>query len=445
MRKLSTLTLTGQRTSDKLQRGKLELAKGRGCRAVGLKVAININNVSGGAVALTDAQRQTLLGGLELTLSYGKNGRRKPYAGMSFARLQRIARYLLGSEWEGYTDATSGLARSLPNAATTKVEFYAKVPTLVLWQDKKMRKLLGMGRTQAKSMELELKRQVDALPAGCTISGNVTVDVFTDDYSAPWDRYGYLPEWHEVDEVDRVVRLPAGLPLLVTERSAAHAASLLSDYSLSIDGELVDERVSAAEAITGYLDTPNIPAEASLTDRETILYAIGADVAFEDLPTGGVRIEQHKKDLATFQAGALIAPIVPDTEVREDVAEFAGAKYRNKTLKAVSIATVLGVDLPKRLAPFVPFVLFDSDDQEFERFPGMVSASGGPAEVFVPNSLLASARALVAQHEANGEHRAAENAIRDLALPIPGAVQHPRGFSAQGSVVLDQVRAAVRG
>jgi hypothetical protein len=91
----------------------------------------------------------------------------------------------------------------------------------------------------------------------------------------------------------------------------------------------------------------------------------------------------------------------------------------------------------------MPFFLFDQDDKEFERFPGLVSDGSATADVFIPVSVLERVRAALGLHRAAGEAKQAEDVIRSVALAVPGAVQDTRGFSRRGSEVLNQVRVAI--
>jgi hypothetical protein len=449
MKKLSTLTLTGVGTNALLERNKLELGKGRLMKGVRLIMRVLLANASGGSVTLTDTQRQDFLNGYRLTLSYGRNNRRKPYNAMRLPRLQRIARYMLGSEWEGYGNTTTGLGRALANGATHEVKLHVVVPTGYFWQLGQHGKFLGVGRTQARTMQLFIERTADTLPAGLTVSGAVTFEVVPDEVVRPVpDTWWYLPEWVEQDETDKVAKVQAGLPLYLAERSATLTASLITDMAMRFD-EDVDELhrgVSALEAYSQAIyDLPNVPADADLADRETPLYYVPPGTELRELVAGRLRFEQVTKTLSTAALGLLYVPVPGDAELREDVQDAAGKNGRNKTLKAVSAAAALGLEIPEHLYPFLPFYLYDQDDKEFERFPGLLSDGSGPADVFLPQSVLARARAALDQYSLTGEAKQAEDTVRAVALAVPGAVQDTRGFSRRGSDILNQVRVTLAG
>lgn len=447
MRKLGTVTLTGVNTQAVVERGRIELEKGRAMYALGLKFSFTLANAAVGAKTLSDAEKQTFLDGFRITLSYGKSGRRKPFNSIKLSRLQRISRETLRAEWEGYANTTTGLGTEIAGSGSQAMVFYAMIPTAGFRKDKGARRLFGVGRTQASTMQLEVRRDADGVPADVTISGNVTAELVPFEDSAPFDRWFYLPEWIEQDETGKVAYLPEGLPILVTERTAVHASSALTDFGLQIDNQLIHDKVSAAEALIEYQNQPTdeYNAEADTSNRETLLYVTTAGASFEDLPTGKVRFEQFKKDLGTTLLGALIQPIPTEDEVRDDIAEAASSKGRNKVIRGTSLAEIFGYQVPARLHPYVAFALLDTDDQEFQRYPGLISENGAPASVFLPASIVDTARALVSAHDARGEHLAAENVIRQVALAIPGAVQGARGFAQRGSVILDQVRGLITG
>jgi len=445
MKKLSTLTLTGQGTQALLEKGKLVIEKGRVMQAIRCLMTVNITNSSGSSRALTDTERQNFLDGYALKLSYGRNGRRKPYNMLTLTRVQKIARFLMGSDWEGYGNAVYGLARTLANGGTTQVQCYVTIPTGRLWQLGELRRLFGVGRTQAKGMQLEVFRKSDVLPTGFSVAGNVTLDIIPDDYSKKGPEvFTYLPEWHETDETDRVARLPRGCVLLAVERTTPLASSALTDIAVRVGKEELYTNMSAVTAYTQFLDLPNIPAEADISDRETVLYQVTSDMQLRDWLSGVFEVEQITKTLGTTKLGGLIIPIPEDAEVREDVQDAAGKNGRNKTLKAISAATFYSLangELPHSLYPYVPMVLVDTEDKEFQRFPGMVSEDGRPAEVFIPDTVLANARAMYAAFLANGEARNAEDVVRQAALASPACVQDEFGLSRAGSLVLTATRA----
>jgi hypothetical protein len=446
MKSLGTLNLDTNGAVKHFEREKLIIEKGKMMLGVFAKMTIPLANASGGNITLSDTQKQSFLATPKLTLSYGKAGRRRPYNDITLNKLQRISRVYVGQDWEGYTGSTSGLGQVLTNGATTSCTLWVFIPTSRAWHSAMMRKVFGVGRTQAKTMALEFKRgNSDGLPAGVTISGGITVDIIPLTVSAPFDRWLYLPEYIEIDETSKVAKLPAGLAEYVAEITAAGASTALTDVTAKVDDEVLYEKFNVYSWYTAtVLTVPNIPSEADPSDRETILHWHRPEMDWTDLPTGVFSLEQNTKTLPTAQLRALIAPIPTDDEIREDVQECAGARGRNKPLKAVSIGAVLDIpNLKAKHYPYLPFCLFDADDKEFQQYPGMVSTGAERAEPFIPESVKERAMSLIADYLAKGERAMAEDVKRKTALAIPGAVQDVRGFARNGSPVYAQVGASL--
>lgn len=429
MRKLTSLALpAAPGATVKLDRGRLVIAKGKHVVGLRLKATVALANTSGGAVVLSDAQKQALLALLTFNLSYGRGGNFRPYQGVNGARLHMLQRFCYGSEMEGYNDAATGLSKSLPNGQTTSLVFWPIIPTGKLWMLEDARNAFGLGRSQCQTLELEVRlgSSITVL-TGVVLSGAVTFELAPDEAPAKSDRWFPCYEWSEQTEVDKVARLAEGLPLLIAELSAVHASSVITDFSFHIDDEVIHEQVSPQEAITGYNDSATAPAAASVVDRVTQLYAVSNDVRLRDLPTGQPRFTQNKKDLATANIGQLTIPIRSESELFSEF-EHAANNLRRKTLKAVSSFQVDGIDVPDRLRFASPATLFDEDDKEFELYPGVEVKLGGKARYIVPQSILDRSNTLYAQHKSRGENKAAEDVIRRIAAVSPGAVQSGRGF-----------------
>ncbi len=446
MRKTKVLTLTAGATNQKLERGDLEIDKGKLLVGLRLMVSLSLANSSGGSITLSDAQRQALFDLLSFDLNVGDSGKyQKPFISVLGSRLHRQARKAFWTELEGYTDSSTGLARALPNSATTAVQFDLLIPLgaqaglvgvpKAFW---------GVGRSQAKLIELLVRKSADSFGvSGLVISGNVNIDVVPVERSVKGDRVSVLPVYEEKDEADKTTVGPEGLHLDVCERTAVHASSASTSLTLSIDGETMFEQMRPSETVRELLDSPDLPSIALPTDRETVLYlATNRETPFDKLPTGRVIVFQNAKDLATFKAGFTYVPILETSAVKALIAECAA--QRKKPVLAVSLAAVEGIKVPKRLMPFVPFVLFDKDDAEFGRLPGLLCTKPGDAnsiEEFVPPELATSMARARADFSARGLGAAAENVTEQVAALIPGAVQSARGFARGGSDILAKVKA----
>lgn len=441
MRKLATLTLAAAGSNDKLDRGRLTLEKGKKMPGLWLKASIRVKNVSAGALAMTDAQRQALLELLILSMTYGKNGAFQPFQAQPWTRIQREARRCYGTELEGYSDSTDGLATSIAAGATDILVLWMLIPTGRLWFAGHARQDdLAMGRSQAATVELEVRRaRQDVIAAGLfQLDGAITIDVIPHEVSAKGDRFCPIPAYIDVDESNKRAVLPDGLPLAIVERSAVHASSALTNLSLKIDGEVIHDQVSPGELITEFNDVPNLPAEASTADRETLLYAIPPGRRFDELPTGSPAIVQNVKDLPTIKLGYLFVPIYPQAQIEDEI-DNAATSLRRKPIRAVSLADVDGHPTPHRMRFASGFQLFDQDDREFEQFAGYVAQPGRKGDFTAPPTVLRRAKAMFDEHKANGEEKSASYVAKQLAVSAPGAVQSGRGFRAALSTVLGRV------
>lgn len=447
MFKGSSLNLINANVSDKLSAGRIELPKGKAMRGLRMKVTCGILNSRGSGVTtpLTSSQKRDLLANLQFGVKHGHQQQHQPFKAFSGSRARLLQRYCYGSEMEGWSNSTTGLARTLTNGGTSTVVFYLTIPTGSLYQHKARRNFRGVGRSQAQTMEVEAKFISRTFTADTllTLDGNVTLEVVPDVFRCKGDRFTPIAGWTEYSEKDRFFRKETGLPLLVAELTTAHASSTLSNVSVFVDGELIHDQVSAQEILIEYLDNPELLSEGDVSDEVTVLYAVQPGEELEQLSTGEVRVTQNVQDLSTASFGIYEMPIYSQDQVDRDIE--ACAKLRNKNLKAVSQAAVEGFleTLPNRLTPFVPYVLLDQDDVEFERFPGKVVAPGGKPVTAVPASVLANSRELVAAYVARGEVKTSNALQQKIAAAIPGAVQSPRGFAGGGSKALVDVSANV--
>lgn len=443
MKRVHTMQLTGAGSKKSLTRGLLNLDKGKKMTGMRCKFTVPIHNTTGGALAtgLSDAQRQVLFGLFTFWLNYGKDGVLKPFDALTMARIHRIARFCLGSEIEGYTDTTTGLMRNLPDAAITNVVFYMFVPTGYLWMLQAAdARLFGMGRSQAKTLQLEIQQDGTAIAAGIAIDGNVSVELFPQTESTKGDPVGAVPFWRQNDTANDEVEGPEGLPLLVTERTAIHTASALTSINVKIDDEVIHEAVSPQDTITEYNDVAAATAAGSITDRETVLYAVAPGAALAELPTGKPTVKQVVKNLATFLAGYLYLPVIEQKDVKGILQVATSVTGRGKELKAAGLRVVRGARGPNRLDAVLGFVLLDRDDREWEEFPGWALAPGeSEPRLQVPDGLRARLKRVVDGHKGEGENKAASEVVKQLAAAVPGAVTSARGFAKGGSDVLNRI------
>lgn len=448
MKRVHTISFTaGAGARGQLTRGNLNLDKGKVMKAMRCKFTVPLNNTSGGAVTLSDAEKQALLADFLFAVSYGPDGKFKPFDNVDGARIHREARFAFGSEIEGYTDTSTGLQRSLPNSATTNVVFYMPIPLGWLWfLEPSDSRLLGMGRTQSKSVQVEISMTSTAVRAGVVASGTVQIELFPQTESCKGDPWGAVPYWRQNDTANDEIEGPEGLPLRIVERTAVHASSSLTSINVKVDGEIIHETINPQDSITEYNDLALATASGSLTDRETVLYAVGPSpgATLADLPTGKPYVKQVVKNLSTFAAGYLYLPTISADDVKAAL-QYATSSSRPKELKASSLRVVRGGRGGNRLDSMLGFILLDRDDREFEQFPGLVLAPGeSEPRIQVPDGLADRVKRTVAAHDAAGESKAAAEVVKQLASAVPGAVSSARGLGKGGSPIFERIASSVK-
>lgn len=447
MRKYTTLTLNGAGTQASMLRGSLRTPKGQLAPGITLKCTFPIANASGGSKTLSDAEKQTLLSRFSIVeLSYGAGStRRNLFAARTFARIHAEMRRAYQSEAEGYTDTVNGLQKAMADAQTHNLVLYLTIPTgkfRALEEQAGLINKLGMGKSQLETVALTIEQTSAAVATGVTIANGATFVVMPDLKPCRGDVYYVVPEYKEHDEPTEQAVLPDGFPLAVSLRNSVQASTTVTNFSLQVDGAVVHDQVNPSEALVPVADDPGLPSAGLMTDRETILYAITNGMRMRDLPTGRVLFRQNVKDLATAQLSFVIVPLASSEAWKNEV-EALAKDVRRKTVKVVSMADVEGLDVPDNFKPFLPFIVFDQDDAEFERFSGLAAAPGEEAKIVVPQTVAARAKAQIAEHEANGENRAAAKVLKRVASAIPGAITNGRGF-ARGSEALKAVESLIR-
>lgn len=439
MKKFLSLSLDTTGAIKTMKAGDFNPPKGKRCVAMGLKVTAPIANSSGGAVTLSDAEKQALLDLFEFNVAFGPGLKQKPYTSQRGSRIHREARHAFNSEIEGYTDTSTGLQRSLPNAATTNVTFTLPLPLGYLWFiPENQRHLFGMGRSQCRSLQIDIKRVSDTVKAGVVLTGTVSVDFFPQYESCNGDVNGLVPHYFETDsELIEFTVGEDGLPLRLSERTAVHASSSLTSYSVSIDDEEMHSQVSPADSIRELMDDCFLSSAGILTDRETVLWQCASGANLRWLQTGKVKFRQDTKNLTSAKMGLLYIPYI-DLALTNKIVSQA-ADLRSKAVRGASAGLFAGLGLSKRTMGLPAFALYDSNDREFESMPGPVAKpGGGTPDLRVPESFLKMAKGRFAAHDSVGEAAAAENVSRELAAVIPGGVVNGRGGTG---TVFSQIRA----
>lgn len=440
MEKIKVLTLTGANTSDVLERGRLRIPKGKKCIGLRCRITQPIANASGGALALATADKQALLDTFTVNLRYGAAGKRKPYNAVSLKRMRTLQRELFGTEVEGYTDSTTGLSNSIANGATENDTWTQIIPTGRVWKLGKDRDIFGMGRSQAMTVDVEIRRgAAPSLTAGLSLNGNTTIEIYPMLVSCKGDRWSYFPEYLETDSPDIEKVFDDALPLALWDRNAVHASTSLTELDVDIDDESIHRQISPAVLIDEIHDAPNYHSEADVVDEVTVLYGFAHDRELHDLPSGRLRFRQPKKDIATMKYSFLFAPLASEEEIKADVEEVSRQRR-----KAVHASSTHSPDYPQRLQAFFPFVAHDTDDQEWQKRPGIRAAPGERADLFLPELLKKRVRELKSAHEVEGERNAASDILKEVASAFPGAVQAGKGMNAATSQALARVMAEFR-
>lgn len=445
MKRIHTMQLTGAGSRQALIRGNYQNDKGKLLKAVRAKFTVPIANATGGNLAsgLSDARKQLLLSKFRFWVNYGKDGIHKPFDGVDGARMHREARFAFGSEIEGYSDSTTGLTRSMDNGLTTSAVFYLPIPLGFLWMlEARDARLFGMGRSQSKTLQIEIQQDSATIDTGLTIDGNVQVELLPHVESCKGDPWGAVPHYRQTDSSNDEVEGPEGLPLRISERTAVHASSSLTSFNLQIDDEVIHEAISPQDSIVEYNDLALATSAGSLTDRETVLYAVGptAGANLADLPAGKPKFRQVVKNLSTIQLSWLFLPIIGQSDVQSALTVAASSLGRGKELKAASLRVTRGAQLPDRLESVLGFILLDRDDREFEQVPGLTQSPGeSEPRLLVPENLRERALKQFQGHKAAGEDKAAAQVVKSIASAVPGAVPSARGFSRGASPILDRV------
>jgi hypothetical protein len=439
MRKGESKTLTGTNTTAQFPRGAFTVPKGQAAIAALFKVRVTITKAAGDA-ALTAAQQRTFLQGFDLTMTWGFQQQHNPYNKVTFLELRDLVRNGLGSDMEGYNNATTGLGQTF-TAGGLEATFYLRVPFTALgWQDQTILELPGVGPTQAQTMVFELRRNTVTLPTNFAISGSVTLDIIPECVPCGVDKVTPIPHFQRTTHTERIINtLAPGFYALIFETTAAHASTSMTDVTLQMEGqEPLYDKVSPAELIVRYDDTRSyFPSEADISDLYTIIWAVPPGANLASLPVGKPIFTQNTHSLATLNLCSWYYPLVPPQAVEADLREFSKLRG-NERLYAVSCGTLFKVASTKAQQFALPFALFGDADRESEQYSSLATPGPmGPVQVTVPASI--RERFGVLRQLKALEPLSLEDDVQEVALAVPYAVQSTRGLKV-GSAYLDVVR-----
>lgn len=442
--RLNSKALGGANTNITFERGSVQIDAGKKAVALLLKMTVPVKNTTGGALALSDANRQLLFSLFLITLTVGMKSKvlQQPFVAQDLRRVHHAAREFLNDEIKGYTDSTNGLATSMANNATTNLVFYMPIPTGVAWfLQGKFRNMWGMGPSQCLLTELLIRQTGTAIAAGWDINGNPTVELEPYVVPAKGDQWTPLPVYEEKNEVNKVLQLPPGLPLYLHEKTQVQASDPLTNVSVKFDDYKVFSQLPAADRAAGIENAWQLLAAGYVSDRETVIVEqTDGETPFDRMLTGAPTLVQDTKDLTTFQAAYGYVPVLDPASLAEHI-DYVAKNIRQANVKAVSYADLNKLDIPDCLRPFVPMVLVGEQDKEFEQYAGLVGyVDDTPPKVVVPETLLKRAQSAAAQHAASGEKLAAADVQKRVAAMVPGAAENARGFSKGNSSILNTVR-----
>lgn len=450
MKLIDTLSLVGTSlpSQDKLIQGQIEIPQNRKLLGVRLIITAGIANATGGALAsgLSAARKYALLNCLEFNVAWGKQRRFKVYQTVGGDRIRREQRFAYGSELEGWTNTTDGLERSMGNGATTTVRFTLVVPLGKMWRvAKAMQKIFGMGQTQAKTLEVEVRRVSNAIDTGLTLDSTVPVTIACEPHleACNGDFVGLVPEYRQLELAKDAIDFDVdGLPLRLSERSYAADSSTMDNITVKIDDDVVCDQRPVRSMTELYRDDPLETTTSFLADLESVLYQPQIGAGFDECNTGTVKFAQNGgRDIATPLLSLLVCPYYPEDTIRDEIAYQATVK--NKAVLAASADVWAGLNAPKRHQGLPVWALHETDAREYRSRPGLAAAVGGKAQLYVPPVVQNAARSSRARFASDGDTRGAANVTAELAAIIPGAVPGGRGFAKGDSPLFREVAAVI--
>lgn len=450
MKLIDTLTLNGTSlpTQDKLNQGQLEGPPNRKLVGLRLIIAAAVNNTTGGALAsgLTEARKLALLRCLEFNVAWGKNRVHRVFQTVDGDRIRREMRFAYGTEVEGWSNATDGLTRNMNNGVATAVRFTLVIPLGKMWRLKKdIQRIFGMGQTQQKTLEVEVRRVSNAIDTNLTLDSATPVTIQMEPHyeACNGDLVGCVPEYRQLELAKDAISFDVdGLPLRLSERTAAADASTLANINVEIDDDVVIDQRPARSITELYRDDPLETTTSFLGDQETVLYQPSIDADFDELNTGVVKFRQNgTRVVATPLLSLLVVPYKDSETIRNEIAHQAVVS--EKTVLASSADLWAGLKASKRHQGLPAWTLHDSSSREFKSRPGLAAAVGGKAQLYIPPVVQNAARAQRARFASDGDTAGAANVTAELAAIIPGAVPSGRGFARGDSPTFREVAAVI--
>lgn len=413
-----------------VKKGEIVVSPRHKADVIALELTFPVANSTGGNVALSAAQRLTLLAKLEFDVSYGESLKNKPYQALSGSELRTIAREKCHTELEKLNDATDGLATVITNSATANLKCVLLIPVgrdAKFDRDPDLRKVGGIGPTQAASMQITIRRNSsDTIASGLALSGAITGNVLPYESPAKHDQWHYFPAVVKKNESSRRVVFEDGIPGTLLETTNAHAAATFTNLKVEVDDALVHDNVTAAQVLYPINDEPDFPSAGLVSDVATLLFTQLPSQRFRDARSGVLKFIQNVQDMATVALLYIWTPITNPEQVEKDIGMIA--KDLGKEVKAISLAATDGLRIPSRLSFGVPMALVTANDREWEQFAGLRGATDGKAFLDVPATMIATVKGLYDKAKAAGAHKTASAVLKEAVAMVPGAVRSGRGF-----------------
>ena len=435
-------TLTAGAAGRTMPEKTLELLPGKCAPELEIRLTLGLNNTSGGAITLTDAEKRLLLSNFACTLKI--RGKEVPINNENLDVVQDLGRSLLKARPRAYSDTTDGLSKQLPDADVTTVEVGIRIPTGRNRRIRQFARNVGMGASQCKAVSLEVRQNAAvAFKAGVAID-SASFEIRPVEESCVGDPWIPLPHIVNVNQVGRDVVVPkAGLLLAILETSAVHSATTLTEFGAMVDGEVIAERTDTEANIEEFLmGNPDLPSAADLSDVATALLQLPDDVDLEQDPqsvyTGTFRLLDPTNLLATKVLRAFIVPLEEESYWKEAHKHVAAANP-GKFLRSPMLYAVRGLDgrVHDRFQPYLGAVFFERGERQAEQFASLEGAVGQEPQLFTPEhakAMIAEAKRLPAVLQ--------ERLIGQVASSAPGAVANTRGGKMGSTVRAAITRAA---
>jgi hypothetical protein len=357
-------------------RGKMKMEPGKIC--YGLVAKFEFPVTSTGNAQLNAAQRLTVLSALTFSFkpSLSLTEKINTYEGNSLLVIRDDCKRLLGRDYEGVDDTTTGLGTSFTGAQTKTLSLTVYLPLAYATAIEEARKIMGLGYNQLLDSSALLKFGAD--PFKAATSGALTVSNPTVTFGPLWEkghrRFIGVPLVFEekVNAGSKVIETDPGFILSCEQMTplADEDLGLLtvqvgkpgSDYVQTTAAE------ATADAIQVQYERGGVGSPAStVKSNRTLLRAIGP-TAVGNIQAGRVKV--LKTGSEEWKLRVVRLPYLTTQQVMDLVKAEASTLPPGKQLVAVCAATYDGVDINPEQYGMSGFVCFESDEAEFNEYSG---------------------------------------------------------------------------